>query len=179
MIQAGQFKPIFALTSFFWVYIANVNGAVGFDWELHQKIRTIETSLMQTENWSKFVNISSDDNRFFENDTIKARRTYENVRCIAHLSSIHRNFNKWTFSCKIYWLLIKILTLSELFSRSRTYSVFDVWGKLPTGDYTADFGGFDECRNFLPTRIDESMEIRSQYCVIDIRVRRNERAVKT
>lgn len=44
--------------------------------------------------------------------------------------------------------------------------VINSWGRAPSGDFTADFGNFDQCLNMLPMTQHGATTVRSQYCVL-------------
>lgn len=84
--------------------------ASAVDWNLHQKLKTIENSLIQNENLSKFIKTRHRDNDFLQNDATKAKRTYNNTQCITDLQWIQNSFddgaNKWAFESIVIRLLL-------------------------------------------------------------------------
>lgn len=155
----------------FWCFIAT--SANEIDWIVHQKLRMLEKSLIENENLHRFLDIQHFDNQFLASDATKAKRSYDNARCIKALQwiqqSIHNGTNKWALDSKLpsfdLFSFIEKWKYHRLFNVIVTKNiVINSWGT--SEDYNADFGHFDQCLNMLPMTVKESMAIRSQYCVL-------------
>lgn len=77
-----------------------------YNWPLRQKLKALENSLLQNQNLSKFLNSSIIENNIFSNDKTKAKRFYDNSRCIEDLEWIKNSFisedSKWAFESKLF-----------------------------------------------------------------------------
>lgn len=75
-----------------------------FNWSLRQKLKSLENSLLQNENLSTFLNNSFIDNDIVSSDRTKAKRLYDNNRCIEDLewikNSFQNNDSDWAFKSK-------------------------------------------------------------------------------
>lgn len=90
----------FVLVFIFWFDV--VSGMANVHWSLNGKLKTIENSLINNKHLQKFSNITHKDTAVF--DVNKAKRSYENTRCIRDLQWIQENINNpkngWAFECK-------------------------------------------------------------------------------
>lgn len=99
-------KAALALLLVFISYVESHDTGVEnvFNWSLRQKIKALENSLLQNQNLSKFINISIIDDNILSNDITKAKRMYNNNRCIEDLEWIKNSFNnegsKWALESK-------------------------------------------------------------------------------
>lgn len=64
-----------------------------FNLSLRQKLKALENSLLQSQNLSKFSNSIIDNNNIVNSDRTKAKRLYDNKRCIGELEWIKNTFN--------------------------------------------------------------------------------------
>lgn len=85
-VEMGVKVIVLALALIIWFQI--VVSAVETDWELHQRLKTIENSLTWSDNLSSIANTSYKDNDFFKTDATKTKRSYNNVRCMEQLQWI-------------------------------------------------------------------------------------------
>lgn len=70
------------------------NGVSGIDWTLYQKLKTIENGIILSENLTKYVDTIHSDHIWYINDATKAKRSYDNARCISDLQRIQENVKK-------------------------------------------------------------------------------------
>lgn len=78
-------------------------------WSQYQKLHTLQMALIINKNLDKYMYLSVyglNDNRVFENDTTKVKRTYDTKQCLRDLGQIRDAFgnenDSWATESKTF-----------------------------------------------------------------------------
>lgn len=92
LVLLGKKKVLMTVILLLWCHVHY--GAGEIDWGLYDKLKTLEKCVIQNENLSKFLTVPNKDNEKY--DATKAKRSFDNDRCITDLQWMQANFDNST-----------------------------------------------------------------------------------